>query len=1283
LRVSGLRDQLDAILCARAAQGDDAAPLAGPRDGAENTGYASGPTQKERTMYRASNRCVIVSIAGAMALLIGGARADGGDKPADAKPILQVTAELTEKDARDKSANDCYCKIYPIELQAGVSYRIDLVSKDFDAFLRLEDSTGAQVAEDDDSGGGLNARIVYKPAKSGQYKIIASTFKALETGKFKLTVVGPPQEEKALGKAIALTFAPGTQAVQLKSLLTANDLADAQKKHYKVFAITLQAGVDYRIQMKAGKTLDPFVRLDDSAGKKLKEDDFGEPGESCVDIRPATTAAYRIVCTSYKAGMTGDFTLSVAARGATGTAKGSKGIAKSPPPKSKVLVIVFTKGQPVQIQAEITQASPTDREDKHYTVHPFEARAGKVYHFASTGKDGFDTEVHVQDAGGKFLQKEDSGDGKVSRIVFVPGAAGRYLLVVRGFKAGSVGTYVLTAREADAGSEPVGGQLRLSVGKPLTIAGRVMAKDPQDSQGRHFKSFAFTVQPGHSYVFQANGHDGFNPQMRVETASGEVIKLEDAGNPGSSRLGFNAGQPATLRLIVASFDPGKTGTFTLMANVVGPPAPNMPPTVAALPALRPVVRTEIASQLTPQDGTDAQGRAYKVFTFQAKADKMYIIEMTGQTFGAQLRLEDADKKLDEHEDFFNGSYSHLAMPPGKGGTYRVIATAIAPHQLGAFTLSITERDPVPPATQKVALGQAPGINSRLTRDDGLDVRGRQHKVFLIEAKPGKVYQCNLSARDFDAELRLEDAKGQFIKKEDFGDRNVSQLSFKLDTAATVRLVVAAAQPGRVGEFTLVVAERDKGTVVPPGGKGKVLGFKNGNATIDGAITDKDPRDPSGRYFKVFTFTATKGRNYVFEVRSKGKFNPFIRVEDETGLRLRDEEFGDTKVSRLLLHAYQGGTYRVVATTFLPGQTGEFTLAAREVEIKAAKPTELRLGKNGETTIDGELTAGDAVLSIGNKVYKEFILAAEAGKTYKIELHSKAFDAYLFLKDSAGKTLAENDDAAPGTLDSRIVHTMPKAGAYHIIVTSLRGGTGPFVLTVAVADSGADLSRRVDALATASAVERKQIVAEVEKHLKQQGDKLTQDEVKLAQRIGEALEATDKPLAAQVYASLGKMLAGASSATIAREGKLMLGAAKRLNLVGSTMEIKGTTTDGKAFNLTNLKGKVVLVDFWATWCPPCKAELPNLRKLYEQYHGKGFEVIGISLDNSEKELTSFLKKEELPWPSIYKEANDIADDYGVFSIPLPILVGRDGRVISLNARGAELGRLLADQFKETK
>jgi len=116
-----------------------------------------------------------------------------------------------------------------------------------------------------------------------------------------------------------------------------------------------------------------------------------------------------------------------------------------------------------------------------------------------------------------------------------------------------------------------------------------------------------------------------------------------------------------------------------------------------------------------------------------------------------------------------------------------------------------------------------------------------------------------------------------------------------------------------------------------------------------------------------------------------------------------------------------------------------------------------------------------------------------------------------------------------------------------------------------------------------------------------------------------------------------------------------------------------------FESTVSRDGITLVDFWASWCGPCKAEMPNMKKFYEKHRKDGFEIIGISLDSAKVELTNFLTKEPLPWPSIFEGGNDLADEYGVFSIPLAILVGRDGRVVSLDARGAELGRLLEDEL----
>jgi thiol-disulfide isomerase/thioredoxin len=508
---------------------------------------------------------------------------------------------------------------------------------------------------------------------------------------------------------------------------------------------------------------------------------------------------------------------------------------------------------------------------------------------------------------------------------------------------------------------------------------------------------------------------------------------------------------------------------------------------------------------------------------------------------------------------------------------------------------------------------------------------------------------------------------------------VSRVTFKASAAGTYRVVAATFKAGMTGGFTL------KATVAefkPP--KIAALTFDGTNKVkVTGALTTDDGMSDQLKYYKAFTFQAEKGKAYRFELTGGDKkgIDPEVRIEDEEGKVVRNEDFGDGKVSRVLFVTPLPRTYRAIVTTFEKGMTGDFTLSASVIPIKAAKPVAIKLDK-GKASIESKLEDDDAML-MGGKHYQEYTFAAEAGQTYRIDLHSKAFDAYLILKDSTGKTLAENDDA-PGenTLDSRIVWKAAKAETLHVLATSLGGGrTGPFVLTIGEPKESDKLMARIDSLFDASPAERKALVADMQKHFAAQGAKLDQDQSGLAMRVLRDLEETDKPLAASAYRDLGKLFAAASDAGVARSGKLMVGAGKRLSLVGQPMTLKGTTTDGKAFDLAQMKGKVVLVDFWATWCGPCKAELPNMKKLYEKYHKDGFDIIGVSLDDKEKTLVLFIDQQKLPWPSIFEGAGAVADDYGIMSIPVAILVGRDGRVISLDARGAELDRLLEKEFKK--
>jgi len=118
-----------------------------------------------------------------------------------------------------------------------------------------------------------------------------------------------------------------------------------------------------------------------------------------------------------------------------------------------------------------------------------------------------------------------------------------------------------------------------------------------------------------------------------------------------------------------------------------------------------------------------------------------------------------------------------------------------------------------------------------------------------------------------------------------------------------------------------------------------------------------------------------------------------------------------------------------------------------------------------------------------------------------------------------------------------------------------------------------------------------------------------------------------------------------------------------------LDLKFTGVGGKAVDISNLRGKVVLVDFWATWCPPCRGEVPNVVAAYKKYHDKGFEILGISLDQDKGALLSFTKEHDMTWPQYFDGQgwdNKISSGFGINSIPAMWLVGKDGKLITTDA-----------------
>ncbi len=132
------------------------------------------------------------------------------------------------------------------------------------------------------------------------------------------------------------------------------------------------------------------------------------------------------------------------------------------------------------------------------------------------------------------------------------------------------------------------------------------------------------------------------------------------------------------------------------------------------------------------------------------------------------------------------------------------------------------------------------------------------------------------------------------------------------------------------------------------------------------------------------------------------------------------------------------------------------------------------------------------------------------------------------------------------------------------------------------------------------------------------------------------------------------------------------------------DFSATDLDGEPISIEAYRGKVVLVDFWAVWCGPCIVEMPNVKKVYEKYKDKGFDIIGISLDSDETKLRNFLKENDIPWRQVFSGKgwdSPVSRQYGIYSIPNMWLIDKEGKLISNNARGEKLEIMVVKALTE--
>ena len=199
--------------------------------------------------------------------------------------------------------------------------------------------------------------------------------------------------------------------------------------------------------------------------------------------------------------------------------------------------------------------------------------------------------------------------------------------------------------------------------------------------------------------------------------------------------------------------------------------------------------------------------------------------------------------------------------------------------------------------------------------------------------------------------------------------------------------------------------------------------------------------------------------------------------------------------------------------------------------------------------------------------------------------------------------------------------------------------------------------------------------------------MTKREIQIAQVTSQVFERAGKTDSAQIILrKTARLLEQSSKKEWKQIANQFKGTARRYGLPGHPMKLSGKTLDGKTIDIKDFKGKVVLVQFWASWCTYCLQEMPHLLKLYHTYHEDGFEIIGVNLDDSAERARKIIEDAQLPWPQIFNSQIDTmgmknpnATYYGISALPQCILIDRKGNVITLQARGKILNQELERLF----
>ena len=440
--------------------------------------------------------------------------------------------------------------------------------------------------------------------------------------------------------------------------------------------------------------------------------------------------------------------------------------------------------------------------------------------------------------------------------------------------------------------------------------------------------------------------------------------------------------------------------------------------------------------------------------------------------------------------------------------------------------------------------------------------------------------------------------------------------------------------------------------------------------IGGELTDDDPKDKvvgKGPH-KVHKLELKKDQSVVIRLRS-GDFDTYLRIEDsdEKQLAENDDEAPNNLNSKLIFTAKKDDTYRIIATTF-DGKTGKYTLT-----IDPASPALAEY----QTVMD----------QIQQKQKKLFVQYQKASEEEKAKILEQYFNTIPFYAGKLITIARENPKDAIAEQSLQLVMTAPGKGAKFEQVLAEAGDLmlkdhlgSKSIAQISTAMGNSDTAAAAKFLKalmekTTDEALQGQAALNLGKNLRLQSERAYQknDKKRSMELVKEAHQALD--LAGK------KASENPVTSRQIENAKYML---DKLTVGKKAMEVEAEDLDGKNFKLSDYRGKVVVLTFWGSWCPPCRAMIPHERELVKRLEKAPFAMIGVNSDKDQETLKEFLEKENMTWRHFWNGGGTqgpISTAWKVQGWPTIYVLDGDGIIRYREVRGHDMDHAVDELLKE--